>query len=667
VNCKRWLVLIGVALAVLFACCLATSGFAGFLWWSDAARQASSASALTVNEPPLDLESTQRQPTPAERETARLLASATVPQRDVLGLGQRFRDQPESLRTSSVRSIASPGDPPDYELGDAHTFWVHNMQTITYYTTTATLRYETPHAYWWIEEGFDVPDRSLQRAAERFENLTYPTGHRYFGSESSPGVDADPHIYIFLGNVPGAGGYFSVDDEYPVAVRPHSNEHEMFYINLNNAGPGNDYFDGIMAHEFQHMIHSAMDPNEDAWVNEGLSELASQVSGYDVGGSDRAFSRAPDTQLTTWPGLEDSAPHYGASYLLLAYFLEQYGSEAVRQLVAEQANGIAGFDAVLDQASPDHVQFRDLFADWLAANYLDDPGQSSGRYGYTDLNIEQPHHAAEHSTFPVGQRATVHQYAADYILLEGEGDLKVEFEGTMVVPLVGNQTHSGEYQWWSNRGDDGDATLTRAFDLTGLEEATLHAWMWYDLETDYDYAYVEVSTDGGETWDLLANEHTTTANPSGNSFGPALTGPSGGGEEASWVQQAFDLSPFAGQPVLIRFEAITDEAVNHPGLVLDGISIPELGYSDDAEEGDDGWQAEGWVRVTDHIPQEFLMQLITIGQETHVDRVALDDQMRGTATITGLGEEVDRAVLVVSALAPSTTEAASYTYTITQE
>jgi hypothetical protein len=376
----------------------------------------------------------------------------------------------------------------------------------------------------------------------------------------------------------------------------------MFYINLDNASPGSAYFDGILAHEFQHMIHFAMDRDEDAWVNEGLSELAAQVTGHDVGGSDYAFSRAPDTQLTTWSALEDAAPHYGASYLFLTYFLEQFGAQAVQQLVAEPLNGRAGFDAVLARIGPEGQQFEDLFGDWLVANYLDDTHKAGSRYGYTDLSIELPDHAARHTDFPSYTLGTVSQYAADYILLEGKGDLTVEFTGTLTVPLVGNRTHSGEYQWWSNRGDDSDATLTRAFDLGDLEKATLQAWVWYDLEPDYDYAYAEVSTDGGETWEPLANEHTTMANPSGNSYGPALTGLSGGGNSPRWIQQTFDLSPYAGQEVLIRFEVVTDEAVNHPGFCLDGVSIPELGYRDDAEAGTDGWQAEGWVRVTDHIP-----------------------------------------------------------------
>jgi hypothetical protein len=45
----------------------------------------------------------------------------------------------------------------------------------------------------------------------------------------------------------------------------------------------------------------------------------------------------------------------------------------------------------------------------------------------------------------------------------------------------------------------------------------------------------------------------------------------------------------------------------------------------------------------------------------------LDEQMRGTITLAGLGRDADRAVLVVSALAPATTEPAVYRYKVTQE
>jgi immune inhibitor A len=661
VTRNQWMILGAVGLSFVICSCLVLSGLVGLSWGLNAAVPTEPVPSPVTQDPAPTPVVVQNTPEPLERQTARALVQSNLPQRDLFDLAQRLEGLPRALEPTP------PASPPRYDLGASEVFWVHNVSTNSYFTATATLRYETEHAYWWIEEGFAVDEADLAASALTFENQTYATNHRYFGSEWNPGVDGDPHVYIFAGDVPGVGGYFSGPDEYPRVIRPHSNQHEMFYINLHNAMPGNDYFDGILAHEFQHMIHWAMDRNEDTWVNEGLSELAGQINGYDVGGSDVAFSSAPDTQLNAWSDLEDSAPHYGASYLFSSYFLDRYDVSAVRQLVSEQDNGIAGFDDVLATVGNGDYQFNDLFADWVIANYLDDPELSDGRYGYTDLAISPPDLAASHSAYPVSQQATVHQYATDYVQLWGEGDVTVEFTGSLLVSLVGNEIRSGEYQWWSNRGDEADVTLTRGFDLTGLAQATLQAWTWYDLEADYDYAYVEVSADGGQTWHILANEHTTTANPSDNSYGPAFTGLSGDGDEPAWVKQTFDLSPYAGGPILLRFEVVTDDSVNHPGFCLDGISIPKLGYADDAEQGDGGWQAEGWVRITAQVPQEFVVQLVTTGAETQVMRVPLDERNQGTITFTGLGARLDHAVLVISAVTPVTTEWAAYAYQVRQK
>jgi len=662
VNRNHWLLPLGTAVLVILCCYLAMCALAGTLLqnvtspWADR-----DVVTLAVQESAPVPTPVRRQPLAAEHQTARDVTQATLPSRDLLDLAQRFQG------LSPVSTKTGPNSPPGYRLGDKQTFWLHNVGTNSFFTTTATLQYETPHATWWIEEGYQVSERDLERSARNFENDTYPNNHRVFGSEWSPGIDADPHIYIFLGNVPGVGGYFSSPDEYPVQVRPRSNEHEMFYINLDNALPGNDYFDGILAHEFQHMIHWAADRDEDTWVNEGLAELAGQINNYDVGSSDRLYTSNPDTQLTAWPELEDSGPNYGASYLFMAYFLEQYDETAIRQLVTQPANGIAGFDRVLEAVDPAQRQFSDLFADWVIANYLDDPKLNQGRYGYTALTTELPAHAAHHTDYPVRETATVRQYAADYVLLEGDGTLTIEFDGSQVVPLVGNKPHSGEVQWCAIRGDEGDARLTRPLDLRDLEQATLRTWMWYELEADYDYAYAEISSDGGQTWKILSNQHTTEANPSGNSYGPAFTGLSGDGEESRWVEESFDLTPYAGQPVLIRFEVVTDDTVNYPGFCLDDIAVPELDYRTDVEAGNDDWQAEGWVRVTENVPQEFIVQLITLGKQPSIERMVLDEQMHGTMSVAGLGTDANRAVLVVSALAPSTTEPASYSYRVTQE
>ena len=115
------------------------------------------------------------------------------------------------------------------------------------------------------------------------------------------------------------------------------------------------------------------------------------------------------------------------------------------------------------------------------------------------------------------------------------------------------------------------------------------------------------------------------------------------------------------QPSEIRI--FPDDAYNSPGFCADDISIPELGYHYDAED-DDGWVALGFIRTDNTLSQRYLVQLIELGAETRVRRMELDETQKGQLIIGGFGSQVERAVLVVSALAPKTTELADYQYSI---
>jgi len=297
-------------------------------------------------------------------------------------------------------------------------------------------------------------------------------------------------------------------------------------------------------------------------------------------------------------------------------------------------------------------------------------------YLYQELDVQaEPERIL--SSYPAQGDGEVHQYAADYIELEpGTHDLRLDFTGVATTTLVPNQAHSGRYQWWSNHGDNSDMTLTRSFDLSGLQEATLDVWLWYDIEDGWDYAYIEVSTDGGATWTILPGGYTTTENPSGNSYGAGYTGLSSPGGDSSagaeWIQETLDLSPFAGKEILIRFEYLTDEAVNHAGLCVDDIRVPELGYSYDGEAGDDGWISQGFMRMDNTLPQHFIVQLIRLAEplpssaqgEVIIERLSLPDGHSGTWTIRDFDQSVSKVVLVISAVTRGSHQPASYHYEI---
>jgi hypothetical protein len=222
------------------------------------------------------------------------------------------------------------------------------------------------------------------------------------------------------------------------------------------------------------------------------------------------------------------------------------------------------------------------------------------------------------------------------------------------VDVIPVSPYSGDYYFWSNKGDEADMKLTKSFDFTNhAGPLTLSYYTWYDLEKDYDYVYLEASEDG-ETWQILETPSGTTEDPSGNSYGWGYNGSSNG-----WIQETVDLSNYSGKKVLIRFEYVTDAAVHGEGMVIDDVSIPEVGYFTDFEEGEDGWQGDGWLRMDNVLPQTYHLSLITSGDETSVFQISLEDDLSAEYTLN-IGDQIDHVVLVVSGTSRFSRQKAAY-------
>ena len=413
--------------------------------------------------------SAQSTPTPAEwltqQSTEEQLLQMVVAQRDLRDLTMRLNPNVDEVPLVVNTTI------PDYKVGDEIQFWVHNLDTNRSSTITAALVYKTKVAYIWVESGQKYDLDAISRSIDRFSEQSYPAEVAFFGSEWYPGVDNDPRLHILHATSVGSGvaGYYSSADQYSRLANPYSNEKEMFYINLTWLNNSSDYtyYETVLAHEFQHMIHWASDRNEETWINEGLSEYAQEVAGY---GSDTIFANAfinqPDTQLNTWQiNSGNTSQHYGSAYLFIHYLTQEFGAATTKTLVAQTSNGIQGVTAALAAQGHD-ATFNTVFADWVIANYLDEPTalDSDGRYGYENLDLATPPLA---HTFTADATAaheeTVNNYATDYIRVEGDGDVMLRFQGQPSTQLANAQPYSGEQLWWSHRGDDSNTRLTRRF------------------------------------------------------------------------------------------------------------------------------------------------------------------------------------------------------------
>jgi immune inhibitor A len=163
--------------------------------------------------------------------------------------------------------------------------------------------------------------------------------------------------------------------------------------------------------------------------------------------------------------------------------------------------------------------------------------------------------------------------------------------------------HSGSGMWYSGADQAwADARLTRTVDVPA--DARFSFWADYVIEQDWDFGFVEVSTDGGSTWteqqvtDDAGAVLTTPADyadPNGrmNDFGGkkyGLTGTTNG-----WKHLNVDLSPWSGQTVQVRLRYATDEAFQERGWFSDDFSLTSGGttvWSDDVETTDPSWTTE---------------------------------------------------------------------------
>jgi hypothetical protein len=304
-----------------------------------------------------------------------------------------------------------------------------------------------------------------------------------------------------------------------------------------------------------------------------------------------------------------------------------------------------------------------VFADWLVTNYLDSTvSGEDGPYQYVGLDLAAPALAATYNNYPVSVAGRVAQYGADYIVLRADDDLRVDFTGAITTPMLDVNPTSGGAFWWSGRSDESLTRLERDFDLSEVGRASLIYRVWYEIETGYDYAYVEISTDGGEEWQMLRTPSGTDESPHGNNPGWGYTGRSGDGP--GWIEERLDLAPFAGGPVRLRFSYVTDEYITGEGFLLDDIAIPELGYLDHVESGDGGWRANGFARSDGDVDQRYLAILISPEDPPVAERLPITVDQTGSWLIPLKAKDWSQAVLVLTGMAPVTTETAAYQLSI---
>lgn len=623
-----------------------------------------SSSAVTVVESTAVAEPTDLPPDTAEaarRATALELINGAPPLRDDVRLAAAYRDASPLVGTPEPALELQPGATDVFSIGNVDSNTVSNI--------TAELMSVGENAYFWFDtgEGSVVPSQTeLREVTAAFDEI-YTTLFQYFGmTKPADGkihiVHASPNSLCDDPDNCRLAGYFSAQDLLPKSINPYSNERSMFVMNTRQFG--SEIYLDVLAHETRHLLGNDYESGEEDWFVEGGAMLAEDLAGFSTLAQARGalFLENPDQQLNSWTD-GNTIPYYGQGYLVNRFLYDRLGDSLYREFIFSGRTGLGAVDAV---ATANNLELTgdSLWLDWLVAMAVMDAPDVPAEFRWVGPEIK-PVVPTRINNLPALEDTTVSQYAADYYELPSSGQVTFDFAGMPTVPLLPSSPPSGEYIWYAQRANDSNPRLTRTVDLRDVETATLTYQVYTDIEYGYDFAYASVSTDAGLTWQGLEANGMQGLLPEDDPSDKALTERFYTGREGQWKSDSVDLSPYAGQEILLRFEYVTDPIQTYGGFALDDIAIGAIGFADDAESLDEGWTAEGFTRATTQLPQTWWLQLITFDSDGRpsVERIAVPEEGRYQHTYTALPGQ-RRPILVVAALAPETLQSAGYSLDI---
>lgn len=299
----------------------------------------------------------------------------------------------------------------------------------------ATCRYAGERVFVFVEDrqwdtnGGSILQSHVDDVADLFERSTPADPGRgihdlcteAFGEV--PDVDGYPQVFLLILDIPDSRlvGFFDA------RVAGHDEpgiRRDIIYVDEWFLRRQAYLARGTLAHEFQHLIHWGHDPDEEIWLNEGMSGYAEALAGFPEADSTvvDAFLQRPGTGLTGW---ENQAWNYGSTYLFSAFLAERYRGDLIRAVVAAPENGIDGIDAAFAGLGLDG-DFGEAWSGWVLGNYAAEGDEFSygalrGRralwYPIDSLPLENRSGSVDN------------QWGTIAILLRTPGSLQVEFAG----------------------------------------------------------------------------------------------------------------------------------------------------------------------------------------------------------------------------------------------
>lgn len=407
-------------------------------------------------------------------------------------------------------------------------FWAYDFEDEDFYSIQATLKKEGGRVRIWVEDdswdSLFVTQTEVDIIYNALE-VTTPPGSidpnkgiadidtMLFGQppnrngdgmidflilDIKDGFDPDKEQLAFI------AGYFSPRDQ---TNNTGSNQRDLLYLDsypgiFYNARHQTNTVLSATSHELQHLIHYNYDTNEQNWMNEGLSELASTYCGYGIG-LPYLYLKDTNRMLTSWSG---EVSDYARVGLWTLYVAEQLGNDFIKRLTQHPDNGIQSYNTLLPLFTT--RSFTQIYESWTLANYVNDIAFDP-RFGYQHPEARGLKALVNETIYRYSHLASgmLKQYGAKYFRFRGEDTLQVDFQKLPDQAMVIKKTNNTPSIITINQqklvlpqfslNDEYIMVLTNSF---SERQYAFSAHAPFSLQFYEEAAYDDYQNDGGITY-----------------------------------------------------------------------------------------------------------------------------------------------------------------------
>ncbi len=449
---------------------------------------------------------------------------------------------------------AIPLPSPAYGVGDEATFWVSKTKQDAPSQITTIAAAVTPSLYIFVEEGLTFDPQRMAQLAQlldsRFALLrlsanqggitVVPESRADFDAlEQVPfsDIDNDPHFYVLYTRDLNTVNTTLYNPVNPLPERwvsnGWSNEHEMLLVNTTltpNLDLTDEAYISRITRQFYTMLAFNNQARQPVWLREALSwRLLFQLDQRELTIDDIGpFFAAPNTSLTSGD--------FGAGQAFLSYLQQRFGPGIFSEISQQSGTGLRALDRALeirqatDTVSGEPITALDVFGDFVMANVFNG-AIGDGRFGYSDPAFAdlraEPLVIQDEFNFQTPQIA-VNQFGSTYLLLTSTApdpvDFTLVFQGLSQTPRLPIPGEVDNHFYWSGNTINANTSMVRSFDLTAVNQASLSFDAWYVMSNGWNYGYVSISEDDGESWQIIPTSLSTSSNPYGLGYGAGLTG-----------------------------------------------------------------------------------------------------------------------------------------------